>query len=122
VAESRPPLPDSKADDEAFYMLELLLVHPEPLTEWRFQASFTDTSVSPAKTVILDDLTVRMNVPYRKCIFMSLIKGGMLRCRSTGTIACYSTGHRPLKRQCCLDTLTRSCTSSASAGHATYVL
>ncbi|POM59334.1 hypothetical protein PHPALM_31952 [Phytophthora palmivora] len=38
-------------------MLELRLVHPEPLTDWRFQASFTDTSMSPSKTVILDDLT-----------------------------------------------------------------
>ncbi|EEY58271.1 uncharacterized protein PITG_00915 [Phytophthora infestans T30-4] len=38
-------------------MLELRLVHPEPLTNWRFQASFTDTSVDPSKTVILDDLT-----------------------------------------------------------------
>lgn len=48
-----------KADDLSFYMLELRLVHPEPLTEWRFQASFADTSVIPARTVILDDLTVR---------------------------------------------------------------
>ncbi|KAL3669747.1 hypothetical protein V7S43_005128 [Phytophthora oleae] len=38
-------------------MLELRLVHPEPLTNWRFQASFTDTSVNPSKTVILDALT-----------------------------------------------------------------
>ncbi|KAE9112743.1 hypothetical protein PF005_g3684 [Phytophthora fragariae] len=52
------PLPVSKADDISFYMLELRLVHPEPLTEWRFQATFTDTSVIPCRTVILDDLTV----------------------------------------------------------------
>lgn len=53
------PLSMPKADDLSFYMLELRLVHPEPLTEWRFQASFADTSVIPARTVILDDLTVR---------------------------------------------------------------
>ncbi|KAG1684783.1 hypothetical protein DVH05_010517 [Phytophthora capsici] len=46
-----------KPDDPSFYMLELRLVHPEPLTNWRFQASFTDTSVNPPKTVILDELT-----------------------------------------------------------------
>ncbi|GMF31815.1 unnamed protein product [Phytophthora lilii] len=51
--------PEQNADDLSFYMLELRLVHPEPLTDWRFQASFTDVSVSPSKTVILDDLTVR---------------------------------------------------------------
>ncbi|KAF4132823.1 hypothetical protein GN958_ATG18000 [Phytophthora infestans] len=51
------PTPIPKADDPSFYMLELRLVHPEPLTNWRFQASFTDTSVDPSKTVILDDLT-----------------------------------------------------------------
>ncbi|KUF81202.1 hypothetical protein AM587_10006549 [Phytophthora nicotianae] len=45
-----------KADDPTFYMLELRLDHPEPLANWRFQASFTDTSVDPSKTVILDDL------------------------------------------------------------------
>ncbi|OWZ12219.1 Nuclear transcription factor Y subunit [Phytophthora megakarya] len=39
-------------------MLELRLVNPEPLTGWKFQASFTDTSVSSPKTIILDDLTV----------------------------------------------------------------
>ncbi|KAG7387596.1 hypothetical protein PHYPSEUDO_013990 [Phytophthora pseudosyringae] len=43
-------------DDPSFYMLELRLVHPEPLTDWRFQATFTDTSVTPSRTVILDDL------------------------------------------------------------------
>ncbi|KAG3010466.1 hypothetical protein JG687_00007777 [Phytophthora cactorum] len=57
--ESSPPVPNPvpNADDPSFYMLELRLVHPEPLMNWRFQASFTDTSVDPPKTVILDDLT-----------------------------------------------------------------
>ncbi|KAK1931143.1 hypothetical protein P3T76_013332 [Phytophthora citrophthora] len=50
------PVPP-KSDDPSFYMLELRLVHPEPLTNWKFQASFTDTSVNPSKTVILDALT-----------------------------------------------------------------
>ncbi|KAG3108175.1 hypothetical protein PI124_g12493 [Phytophthora idaei] len=56
---SSPPVPNPvpNADDPSFYMLELRLVHPEPLMNWRFQASFTDTSVDPPKTVILDDLT-----------------------------------------------------------------
>ncbi|KAL4085735.1 hypothetical protein PRIC1_015070 [Phytophthora ramorum] len=54
--EKQCPLPVLKPDDPSFYMLELRLVHPEPLTSWRFQASFTDTSVNPPKTIILDDL------------------------------------------------------------------
>ncbi|KAG6584918.1 Ankyrin repeat-containing domain [Phytophthora cinnamomi] len=55
---SECPLPVPKVNDLSFYMLELRLVHPEPLAEWRFQASFSDMSVVPSKTVILDDLTV----------------------------------------------------------------
>ncbi|KAJ8571771.1 hypothetical protein ON010_g5063 [Phytophthora cinnamomi] len=55
---SECPLPVPKVNDLSFYMLELRLVHPEPLAEWRFQASFSDMSVVPSKTVILDDLTL----------------------------------------------------------------
>ncbi|RLN86690.1 hypothetical protein BBJ28_00013386 [Nothophytophthora sp. Chile5] len=48
----------SKVDDPSFYSLEVRLNHTETLALWRFQAAFTDISVRPSKTVILDDLTL----------------------------------------------------------------
>ncbi|CEG36567.1 uncharacterized protein PHALS_03115 [Plasmopara halstedii] len=46
----------SRVHDPTFYMLELRLIHPSCLTNWRFQASFTNVSMIPYQTVFLDDL------------------------------------------------------------------
>lgn len=48
----------TSADNPALYHLELRLEHPESLSAWRFRAVFTDVSVHPHETVVLEDLRV----------------------------------------------------------------